>query len=288
MASFYKKETLTKTITFMAIMAAINVIFALLTAFVPFLSVALVIFLPLTSALVEIECKDKYFPIYAFGTIGLSIAATFWNIDFTIFYVIPSILTGFIFGIMSKHKVSPMFSVLAATSVQTVISFLFVPFIEFLTGNNLIDIVFNLFKLPDVVKDYVLVIFFLFSLVQIVLSYFAISYELKRFNVSQKKISEIPSFTWVLVLAAIVLSIPFLFIYKNVSYFFVILSLFFTFFIVYSTASNKRFKKLIIYSVVVFLNIFFFALLNPIMPYGQILLIQFSPLLIAVFSLLKI
>ena len=74
-----KKKTLTKTITFMAIVAAINVILSFMTNFVPFLTVVLIIVLPLTSSIVEVACEDKFFPIYAFGTLGLSFAVTFWK-----------------------------------------------------------------------------------------------------------------------------------------------------------------------------------------------------------------
>ena len=69
----------------MAIFAAINIVLTLIANFVPFVTVFLVIFLPLTSAIVEVACKDKYFPIYGFGTLGLCIAVSFWNLDSVIF-----------------------------------------------------------------------------------------------------------------------------------------------------------------------------------------------------------
>ena len=57
---FKKRETLTQNIAYMGLMAAINVIFVLLTYFVPFLIFLLVFVLPLTSVVVTIFCQKNY------------------------------------------------------------------------------------------------------------------------------------------------------------------------------------------------------------------------------------
>ena len=90
-----KRETLVQNIAYMAIMAAINVVFVLITTLVPALLFLMIFVLPLTSTMVTLLCKKKYFPIYAVATIGLCMVVTLWKIDDTIFYVIPSIITGF-------------------------------------------------------------------------------------------------------------------------------------------------------------------------------------------------
>ena len=88
-----KKETLVQNITYMAIMAAINVVFVLITVLVPFLFFLIVFVLPLTSTIVTLHCKKRYFPIYAVATIGLCMICTMWQIGDTIFYVIPSVIS---------------------------------------------------------------------------------------------------------------------------------------------------------------------------------------------------
>ena len=100
MSVFKKKETIVENMTYMGLMAAINVVFVLLTTFVPFLFFLIVFVLPLTSTIVALHCNKKYFPIYAFATIGLCLLVTIWKIDDTLFYIIPSIITGFLFAIM--------------------------------------------------------------------------------------------------------------------------------------------------------------------------------------------
>lgn len=290
MGFFNKKDTLTKTITFMAIMAAINIVLSLIGAFVPFSYIFLIIVMPLTSALVEILCKDRYFPIYAFGTVGLSIAATFWNLDFTIFYLVPSILTGYIFGLMSKKKFQPLWSILIASLVQTGVTFALIPLIKLVSEHDLIDDLITIFNLTGWTSfsDYLLLIIFGVSLVQIILSYIVVSGELKKLGFEKPKTMKNTKFMEFVIFGLIGLSILSYFLYKGLSYLIVGLSMFFAFFVIMKTCKEKAFKKLIIYLVILVLNIFFFSILNPIMSEGQFLLIGFSPLFIGIISLISI
>ena len=96
MRLIYQRENLAKAIPLMALMAAINIIVAEIAALSIIASVFLILILPLASTIVELSVKDRYFPIYGLATIGLCLALTFWNIDTTIFYVIPSVITGYI------------------------------------------------------------------------------------------------------------------------------------------------------------------------------------------------
>ena len=93
------RESLVQNITFMAMMAAINVVFVVLTTFVPVLVFLIVFILPLTSVLVTLHCKKIYFPIYAVATIGLCLICTIWQIDDTIFYAFFQLYTVRLFKI---------------------------------------------------------------------------------------------------------------------------------------------------------------------------------------------
>lgn len=290
MEVFNKKDTLTKTITFMALFAAINVVLSLPTLFVPYLSVILVIFLPLTSAIVEVACEDKYFPIYALGTLGLCFAVMFWNIDFAIFYIVPSIVTGYLFGLMVKKQIAPIWSILAATAAQTILSFLFVPLMELITERNFINDVVEILKMIGLenAKTYVLVTFFAVSLVQIILSYIATTAELKRLGIESRKIEEIPSIIPYVVFGTILLSIPAFIIYNGAGFLFLALTLFFTYFLLYKFVVQKSYKKLIVFGVAILVNIFVFAIFYPILSTATILLIQFTPAAVGAVDLIKI
>jgi len=77
MRLIYERENLAKSIPLMALMAAINIIIAALATLSPIASIFLILILPLTSAIVELCCKDRFFPIYGLATFGLSLALTF-------------------------------------------------------------------------------------------------------------------------------------------------------------------------------------------------------------------
>ena len=94
---FKKRETLLQNMTYMGIMAAINFIFILLSSFIPFLLFVLVFILPLASAVVTVFCKKRYYIIYFVVTGALCLLI---NAPDTMFYVIPSLITGFIFGFL--------------------------------------------------------------------------------------------------------------------------------------------------------------------------------------------
>ena len=188
MAGFYKKETLIRTICFMSFFVAINVLCSFLTTIIPLVSIILIIFLPLTSAMVEVMCKDKWFPIYAFATIGLSVVVSLSSIDFTLFYIIPSIFTGYIFGLFCKRNLPTMFAIFVASIIQTGLSFAFIPILQAITGTNLIDVFAKIFKISDRFwfETSVLLLFFAVSLIQIILSYIVVANELKKFGIQSE------------------------------------------------------------------------------------------------------
>ena len=119
MGLFSKRITLIQNIAFMAIMAAINVVFVVLSNVLPVLLFLLVFVLPLTSTLVTIYCKKSYFPIYFIVTLALcfGVSAGFYIFD-TFIYVLPSLITGFIFGFCIEKKIPAIYTLLIATAVQ--------------------------------------------------------------------------------------------------------------------------------------------------------------------------
>lgn len=178
------KITLTQNLTYMALMAAINVIFSLLAMFFPISAFFLMIALPLTSVIVVLYCQNRYFIIYAVATVLLSLIVTMQNMEMTIFYVIPSLASGFLFGIMIKGKINAAYILLSAAMLQVGLSYLTIPIIEAIYGPNMIDVFLTLLKLENTLNiDYiVLPTIFAFSLAQTVFSYMIIQTEVQKFH----------------------------------------------------------------------------------------------------------
>ena len=184
MMKFKKKETLVQNITYMGLMAAINVVFVLLTTFVPILFVLIVFVLPLTSTVVALHCEKKYFPIYALATIALCLLCTIWKIDDTIFYVVPSIITGFVFAILVEKGLSAPWIILATIIIQVIFTYLSIPLINVLTGRSIVETFAVAFGVKDFpYLDYVVPCFiFTMAFLQSVLSFIIINEEIKKFG----------------------------------------------------------------------------------------------------------
>ena len=179
-----KFTSIPQCITFMAIMAAINVIFVLLTTFVPFLLFLLVFVLPLSCTLVVLLCPKKLFIIYACATIGLCMIVTMHNISDTLFYIIPSIITGFVFAICVEQKIPYSIAIMLATFIQFGLSYAALPLIKLITHVDLLVTLEKLFNVYEL--EYVLVIeffaVFAVSLIQEILSFIVIGYGLQKMN----------------------------------------------------------------------------------------------------------
>lgn len=288
MTLFSKKDTLIRSIPLMALMAAINVIFSLFTTFVPLAALILVIFIPLTSALVEIYCKDRYFPIYALATLGLSICVSLSAIDFTIFYLVPSIITGYIFGLVSKKGLSCLWGIFIAAVIQTGISFAFVPLIDLITGVSFLEKIQTILQIEDATyfANLIVLLFFLISLIQTVLSYVAVSNELKKFGVAK-----VDSRDWRLAvdLAVIIssgLAVGMFFVYTPISLLCVGFAGYFAVFSVFFEIKKMNKISLIIMGVLLLGSVFAFAGLNQFVEKGkEFILLGIAPFCISLVSL---
>ena len=190
---FRKKESLVQNMTFMALMAALNVVFSLLSVLLPVLFFLLIFILPLTSTLVCIFCKKRYYVIYAVATIGLCLLINFYQFTEVISYVIPSIATGLIFGLMIEKKINCLWIILCATVIQTVFTFFSFAIFEWFADRHILREIMALFGLSEFgFGDYVAAMFFfIISLIQIAIAYLIIREEIKKMGVETNE--EVPS-----------------------------------------------------------------------------------------------
>ena len=184
MGLFKKRETLIQNIAYMALMAAINVIFVLLTAILPPLMFLIIFVLPLTSTIVTLFCKKKYFLIYFVVTIALCLIVTsgIYIYD-TFFYVIPSMISGFAFGFLIEKNVPSIYIILITSIIQYLLTFLtFIILDAILPELNFIDALLRIFGLAEFEFKAEFVHIFLYSLsfIQIVFTYVITKNEVKK------------------------------------------------------------------------------------------------------------
>ena len=260
-----KKKTLVQNITYMALMAAINVVFVLLTTFVPFLFFLIVFVLPLTSTIVTIHCQKRYFPIYAVSTVGLCLLCTIWKIDDTIFYVIPSIISGFVFGVMVEKKCPSYWIILSTTIIQIAFTYASIPLIKLMTGRNIIEDFATVFGIKDFIYlDYVTPCFIYFiALAQQILAFVIIREELPKFGYVLNDPKNIPLSLAISMGTSMVLTLIFAFVYGPLAYLFTLITLFLTIYAIsYLVLENNKWLYIMLGASLI-LTIFLFAIFYP-------------------------
>ena len=187
MELFRKRETAVQNIAYMAIMSAINIIFVLLSNILPVLLFLLVLILPLTSTIVTLYCKKKYYPVYALVTLGLCFAvAGGFSIFDALIYVFPSLIVGFLFGVSFERKVSAILIIVGATIVQFCLTYLTYFILTKIIDN--FDVMMGLIKLFGLsefehLNIFLLIFLYIISQIQIVLSYLFIKLEIHKFGI---------------------------------------------------------------------------------------------------------
>ena len=270
MQLFQKRETLVQNIAYMAIMAAINVIFVLLTAILPPLMFLIIFVLPLTSTVVTLFCKKRYFPIYFVVTIGLCLLTTsaIYIYD-TFFYVLPSMITGFIFGLLIEKRAPAIYVISISSIVQYIITFLtFIILDAMLPNMNFIDALLNIFGLANFQFKEVFAHVFLYflSAAQTAFTYAFLRSEVKKlgfeFNLEVKIFYLLPIFT----ILCLVLSISLMYVYQPLSYIFILISFPI---VIYQIIFLLFEKNNFIYAflvISVFVGALLFALCYPLVP----------------------
>lgn len=281
-----EKKNVGQIIALMSMMAAINIIVSVVAAFSVIASIFLIIVLPLTSTIVVLTCPEKYFPIYAFATIGLSLVATIWNLDMTLFYVVPSIVSGFVFGFCIKKSVYFGWSIVVSAILQTAISFAIVPLINLLFEVDFIRDLQAIFKIYDAIPGQIFVCcgFFIIALIQSFLSFFVVQSEISKMrSLSSTSVTyQYFNFLGVCFVLAIV---PIAFLSIGVAYILELLSITIAGFVIYEWFKKSQSKQLIVSAASLLLNVFLVAILYDIVPdYWGMLMFAFTPLIICLLS----
>lgn len=265
---FKKRETVLQNMTYIAIMSAINVIFVLLTTLLPALFILIIFLLPLTSLIVYCFCKKRFFPIYAVATIGLCLIFNLWRITDTIFYVIPSIITGLIFGICIEKKVPIFYTLFIATVVGVGLTYASFPLIKLMVEVDTIDYFLKMFKLGEFeFKDFLPPLFiFVISSIQMALTYIVIKDEVIKLGIEISDDDASEFILFIICSVFLLAGIGFSFLYGPVSL------LFFGFVIyvnVYQCVllfTKKRVLFLVAILSSLVITVFLYALLNQYIP----------------------
>ncbi len=289
MKIFTKRETLTENIALMALIAAINIIICVASAFFSVASIFLILVLPLLSALVEIYCKDRYYPIYAFASLGLALVATLWNIETTLFYLLPSLLTGYLFGLLSKKNIPPIYSILFTSLVQMSITIVEIPLINFLFDVDIVNTFKVFFKLDNSANIDIIVPSFIFviSLIEMSLSYLIISSELTKLKIEEVENDNFDIVTSSSLIVSAVFSLTSSLFSLELAYLFFLIELYFVTFIVGEAIAEKRIWEIVAITISLVIGIIFYAIFNQKDAMkDNLLLLNIVPILIGIIDII--
>ena len=187
MKLFRERETPVENIAFIAMMAAIVALISLISALLPLSSVFVMVLVPLVSASCALFCKARYIPIFLLGAFGLAMALSAWNFINTIFYVLPSLITGVVYGVLWKLKVPGSISIFATGVVGFGLFLFSLQLVEWMTGVNMVRFLLTFLAKQDSPAAYEIFPLFAlaYSLAQIALAHIFLTYELKRLGKSE-------------------------------------------------------------------------------------------------------
>ena len=289
MALFKKKTTLVHHITYMGIMAAINLIFIVLATYVPPLMFLLILLLPFASTVVSYYCLKRYYIIYAVATIGLCLLVSF-NINDTVFYVVPAVISGFVIGVLLEKNVHPFWLVLSSTIINAALTYAFIPLINLISNTDIVLSLLTIFKLEDFKykTELVYLAVFFVSLMQCVLSLFVLVSDAKKIGIEINTRVSYFGFYILGLEIAVALAVSFAFFYLPLALIFICISFYFAAFLLLDLILCKKLLIYLVLAGAIFVAILVFAIFykSLIQPYGIVLTVLF-PLAIGLVSFLK-
>ena len=274
MKVFSKKEKLVENIALFGLMVALNVIFVVLSTFVPFFLFVLVFLLSFSSALVTLLCKKRYFVLYAIATLAICMVI---NASDALFFVLPAIVSGFIFSFFTENKIPTTITLFVSTLIQVVFTYISYFLINIIFNVSIIDTFFIIFKLTEFeYKSYLVAPFiFLISLGQIIFSYIIIESQISKFGYETVDIPNKYYFNIIGILASCVFTALSILFYSDFTLLFLCFAIWFSVSETINLISKNKPIIFIILGIELFIQVVLYAILSGIIPSpNQLLLLE--------------
>lgn len=264
------RTTPATNIAFLAIMAGIDALLSLVSALLPASALFLLFFIPFTSALVAYYCQARYYPIYLFGALGVCIAVSAWDFQNTLFYVLPGLFTGDVYGFCLKKNWPSSWSVFLSSLTQFAFFALSLWLVKLFYE---VDVRVTLLSMLG--KEWSEEVGIIFPLFALSYSFGAVSLAHLFFSLQAKYLNlhfpEPPQVDWPSFLASILsiaLSFLFFFLLPAWGYFFLGLGFYWALVLFVRRCWNPRWPLFAFLAGFLFLSVLLFALFYQKMPAG--------------------
>ena len=296
------KKDLKSSIPLIALITSINLVLIALGTYLPItiFFIALIIVFP--STLLATFIKKRYYLLYVFVVTILGFLVSIGDISFIIYYFLPSLLISFLFslGLINKNeinnkkviKIDKYILILLISFLNLFIEIALIYLGLYLFNFDIVKTFLTLFNLEnnEYVQYFIYLIIFVYSFVSILISFFFLTYEIKRFNnevVFYESQNNSLFFSLINIFISLLLILS-SFFFLNFSYLFLFISFIILIFLIYKEIKfEKSYLLLIISSVLILISIFTIAYLKDIEPIYQFLFLNIVPLISSLIYLLK-
>ena len=179
------KKTAMKSLALAGLMTSINIIIILLSSFqfsYVFSDILLTLFFPLITTLTFLLCEKRTAFCYFIASLTICF---FIQFEKTIFYLLPSMLSGFLFALFIKKKWNYIYAVISASLFNALMTALLFFISEKLFSLPVYQAFQTIFRLDEQRAKEVFPLFIaITSMAQTILNAFIIYYELPKYEIS--------------------------------------------------------------------------------------------------------
>lgn len=219
--------TPTANIAFVAIMSAINAVIALMTDFIPVMSLFMILILPIISALTIIYCQGKYLSIYYISSCIICFILNLSSPENIIFSLFPSLISGSIIGFMIKRQKNPQMTIILTTLSQSIFTLITIPLVNALYQVNMFEVYRTFLKIDslDVANLTFLPLIYVLSLIQSSFTIFICKNELEKLNISYSLNISSTFISSIISIISLILTIASIYFYEPIVYLFLSISI---------------------------------------------------------------
>ncbi len=250
-----------QNIAFIAMMGAINGAFSVLLSFLPLSSFMALLILPCINALGIYVIRAKWIPVYIFAALGVPLIATCYDISTTLFYVLPSIASGLIYGALTKFKTPVPLTIFICSLWTLGSTYLMIPLVKLIYDVDMVPTMLATFgkENSNLAKALVPSILFAYSWAAISINHLVMTFIHEKLEFKTKTYGIEKYLYPIVTILFSVFSIVFAFKNVALTYLFFSLSSFFAFFSVVTLLRKVKFYYYIILVVLFLVSFFLFV-----------------------------
>lgn len=189
---FKQKESANENIAFITMCSSLIAVISLIVSFFPISSFLLPLVIPFFACMPPLFCK-KYYPyLFLVVALGLSLLAGLYSVFDTIFFIYPSILIGFAFGMCRKCKIPESILLFLLSLVELGLFYICLYLIKWISSVDIGETILALLNQnKDGAKDILPLLYLTYSFAQVGLTSLFLNFELPKLKLD-KKIDDIP------------------------------------------------------------------------------------------------